>query len=137
MVLVWSDFVIHMAFDHWCSDAGPRTLRTGPSDGQDEVTVSHAFGGAAETGTLALVSGKENPTTLNFLASNHIVALDMNDLKLHQEEIWEALRQQYGNGNMPRTFNFITGPSRSADIEQTLILGAHGPLRLHILLVGD
>ncbi|MEI9915983.1 MAG: LUD domain-containing protein [Methylovirgula sp.] len=39
-------------------------------------------------------------------------------------------------GAMPRTVNFITGPSRSADIEQTLLLGAHGPRALHIIIVG-
>lgn len=107
----------------------------GPSDGNDLVTVSHAFGSAAETGTLALVSGKENPTTLNFLAQDHIVILDKKDVLLHQEDIWNKLRGTYGEGVMPRTLNFITGPSRSADIQQTLILGAHGPLRLHIIIV--
>jgi len=109
----------------------------GRSHGEDLVTVSHAFGGAAETGTLALTSGKDNPTTLNFLAENHIVILQEKDLLLHQEDIWAKLRKTYGEGQMPRTLNYITGPSRSADIEQTLILGAHGALRLHILVVKD
>lgn len=108
---------------------------TGVSEGADEVTLSHAFSGAAETGTLALVSGKDNPTTLNFLGQNHIVILKEEDLLLHQEDIWNKLRDVYGEGKMPRTFNYITGPSRSADIQQTLILGAHGPLRLHIIVV--
>ncbi|MBL1406986.1 MAG: LUD domain-containing protein, partial [Rhizobiales bacterium] len=39
------------------------------------------------------------------------------------------------DGEMPRTVNLITGPSRSGDIEQTLILGAHGPTKLHIILL--
>jgi L-lactate dehydrogenase complex protein LldG len=48
-------------------------------------------------------------------------------------------KQQAGGGAtlMPRTVNWITGPSRTADIEQTLLLGAHGPQRLHILIVND
>ena len=110
-------------------------VRTGPSDGTDLAAVSSAFGGIAETGTLALASGSENPTTLNFLPENHIVVLKKSDIAMHQEDIWTKLRKTYGKGKMPRTLNFITGPSRSGDIEQTLILGAHGPIRLHILVV--
>ena len=45
------------------------------------------------------------------------------------------IRSTYGKGVMPRTVNFITGPSRSGDIEQTILLGAHGPRALHIVLV--
>jgi len=58
------------------------------------------------------------------------------DIAGDYETIWARLRQQVGQGTMPRTVNLITGPSRSADIEQTLLLGAHGPRRLHIIVVG-
>ena len=47
------------------------------------------------------------------------------------------LRARYGEGAMPRTVNTVTGPSRTGDIEQQLELGAHGPRRMHILLVRD
>jgi L-lactate dehydrogenase complex protein LldG len=107
----------------------------GRSDGGDPTAVSHAFGGVAETGTLVMVSGPENPSTLNFLPDNHIVIVSAKDVTGDYEEMWGRLRSAYGKGQMPRTVNMITGPSRSADIEQTLILGAHGPRRLHIVLV--
>jgi L-lactate dehydrogenase complex protein LldG len=107
----------------------------GPSSGGDLNAVSHAFGAVAETGTLALTSGAENPTTLNFLPDNHIVALFAKDIAGDFEGIWQKLRMAHGKGTMPRTLNFITGPSRSGDIEQTMLLGAHGPRRLHIVLV--
>ena len=108
----------------------------GASDGGDVNAVSAAFAGIAETGTLALVSGPDNPTTLNFLADNHIVVLPREAVEADYEGVFAKLRGNYGKGGAPRTLNFITGPSRSADIEQTLLLGAHGPRRLHILIVG-
>ena len=110
-------------------------LSAGPSAGDDLNGLSHAFAGIAETGTLALVSGPENPTTLNFLPDNHIVVLRAGDLEGDAESLWDRLRARYGAGLMPRTVNMITGPSRSGDIEQQIILGAHGPRRLHIVIV--
>src|SRR5215510_2198651 len=114
-----------------------RTLdvATGPSDGGDAVAVSHAFGAAAETGTLMLTSGPDNPTTLNFLPETHVVVVQADDIAGDYETLWRRLRERYGAGKMPRTVNWITGPSRSADIEQTLILGAHGPRRMHVIVV--
>ena len=85
---------------------------------------------------LALVSGPANPTTLNFLPDNHFVVVFADDLVGDYESVFAKLRAAYGAGAAPRTLNFITGPSRSADIEQTLLLGAHGPRRLHIVVVG-
>ena len=113
-----------------------RTLQVerGASDGNDLVAVSQAFGGVAESGTLVLTSGKDNPTTLNFLPDTHIVVIDAKDISGDYETLWGRLR---GQGAMPRTVNWITGPSRSADIEQTLILGAHGPRRLHVMVIGE
>jgi len=107
----------------------------GPSDGQDLNAVSHALAGIAETATLVLTSGRDNPTTLNFLPDNHIVVVDAKDIAADYETMWDELRRRYGKGEMPRTVNWITGPSRSADIEQTLLLGAHGPRRLHVIVV--
>ena len=120
----------------WQKRGAPEIL-TGPSDGKDETGLSHAFAGAAETGTLVLLSGSDNPTTINFLPENHIVLVDEKDIAFDYETIWTKLRRKAGAGNMPRTVNLITGPSRSADIEQTLIMGAHGPVRLHIIVVKD
>ena len=108
----------------------------GASEGRDVNAVSAAFAGIAETGTLALVSGADNPTTLNFLPDNHIVLLPREAIEADYESVFTKLREVYGKGGAPRTLNFITGPSRSADIEQTLLLGAHGPRRLHIVVVG-
>ncbi|HVP97886.1 MAG TPA: lactate utilization protein [Roseiarcus sp.] len=108
----------------------------GPSDGHDLNAIVFAFAGVAEAGTLALVSGPDNPTTLNFLPDNEIVVLKKDEIVADAESVLAKLRATYGKGGAPRTVNFVTGPSRSADIEQTLLLGAHGPRRLHIVIVG-
>ena len=108
------------------------SIRSGRADGSEAVSLTHAFAGIAETGTLMLRSGPDAPTTLNFLPDTNIVLLEAQRIVGAYEEAWALLRAA---GPMPRTVNFITGPSRSADIEQTLQLGAHGPRRLHILLL--
>jgi L-lactate dehydrogenase complex protein LldG len=117
--------------------AGTLEVRRGPSDGRDLAAVSHAFAGVAETGTLVLTSGADNPTTLNFLPDVHIVIVAASDVVADFETVTARLRERFGAGSMPRAVNLITGPSRSADIEQTLILGAHGPRKLHVILVGE
>lgn len=108
----------------------------GPSDGRQLVGLSHAFAGIAESGTLVLTSGVDNPTTLNLLPDHHLVLIDARDVAGDYEAVWSRLRTSFGPWGLPRTVNWITGPSRSADIEQTLLLGAHGPRSLHVLLVG-
>lgn len=110
-------------------------MSQGRSDGGDLNAVSHALGGVAESGTAVMVSGPENPSTLNFLPDNHIVVVAAKDIAGDYERVFAKLRATYGKGQMPRTVNFITGPSRSGDIEQTLLLGAHGPRRLHLVVV--
>jgi len=112
-------------------------IARGASDGHDLNAVSGAFAGIAESGTLTLVSGADNPTTLNFLPDNHFIIVAASDIVGDLESVWRKLRERYGKGAMPRTVNMITGPSRSGDIEQTLLLGAHGPRRLHIVIVRE
>ena len=109
---------------------------SGAATGDDAVGLSHADLGAAETGTLFLTSGAENPTTLNFLPETHIAVIRADDLVGSYEEAWERLRVKYGEGQLPRTVNLISGPSRTADIEQTMVMGAHGPRRMHVIIVG-
>jgi L-lactate dehydrogenase complex protein LldG len=117
--------------------AGTLEVTTGASDGHQLVSVSHAFAGVAETGTLVLASGSDNPTTLNFLPDTHVVVVDAKDIAGDYETVWARLRETFGTAALPRAINMITGPSRSADIGQILILGAHGPRRLHVLVVGE
>lgn len=109
------------------------TVAQGAASPADETSLSHAFAGIAETGTLLLHSGADNPTTLNFLPENHIVVLEVDKICAAYEDALDRIRAAHKT--LPRTLNFITGPSRTADVEQTIELGAHGPRRLHIIIV--
>lgn len=100
---------------------------------EEPATLSRADFAMAETGTLVLASGPANPVTLTFLGETHFVALRAEDIKGGFEDMWTAFRAR---GLDPRTVNMVTGPSRSADIGQTLQLGAHGPVALHVFLIG-
>jgi len=102
----------------------------------DIASLTGSFAGIAETGTLMLHSGSSSPTTLNFLPDNHLVILRRSTIVGVYEEAWKKIRQEFRD-SMPRTVNMITGPSRSADIEQKLQMGAHGPKTLVILLIND
>lgn len=112
-------------------------ITRGAAAPSDEVSLTPAFAGIAETGTLCMASGPDRPSTLNFLPENHVVVIRASEITGTLEDSWARLRKKFGAGNLPRTVNFISGPSRTADIEQTLIMGAHGPRRLHILIVDD
>lgn len=110
-------------------------LREGRAEASDAVSVQQAFAAIAETGTLMLPSAPERPTTLNLLPDTAIVVLRTERLVGAYEDAWDMLRDELGG--MPRNVMLVTGPSRSADIEQALELGAHGPRRLHVVLVDE
>ena len=88
-----------------------------------------------------MYSGPAHPSTLNFVPETHVVVLPASRVVKSYEDVFDAVRELTADpdrgGLPPRTVNFITGPSRSGDIEQTLLLGAHGPRRLHIVIVED
>jgi L-lactate dehydrogenase complex protein LldG len=114
-------------------------IRRGRAAAADMVSLTPCVAAIAETGTLMLASGADTPTTLNFLPDTHIVLAHADQVVASYEDGWDRLRasaagRQPGSG-LPRAVNFITGPSRTGDIEQRIVLGAHGPRRLHILVV--
>ncbi|MCW3473614.1 LutC/YkgG family protein [Limobrevibacterium gyesilva] len=116
-------------------------MRVGRAQPTDLVSVQHGYAAVAETGTLVLPAAPERPTTLNLLSDTAIVVLRASRVVGAYEEAWDLLRAErndpVSNGFMPRNVMLVTGPSRSADIESTLELGAHGPRRLHVVLVDD
>ena len=110
------------------------------SRAKEITSVTPCFSAVAETGSIVTASDAARPSTLNFLPDNHVVVLHENQIVRHVDDVWQEIRSQSTGlsdtaTEVPRAVNFITGPSRTADIEQTLELGAHGPRRMHVILV--
>lgn len=99
---------------------------------QDLVGVTGAFCAIAETGTLMLLSGTETPATTSLLPESHVAVVDPRRIIATMEDAWDLLREECRQP--PRAVNFVSGPSRTADIEQTVTLGAHGPYRVLLVL---
>jgi len=100
----------------------------------DPVGITGCFCGIAETGTLMLLSGPATPATVSLLPETHIALVAASRIVATLEDAFALLRAEHGS--LPRAVNFISGPSRTGDIEQTIVLGAHGPCRVHLILTG-
>ncbi len=111
------------------------TVEARPAIATDLVGISGAFCAIAETGTLMLLSGPDTPATVSLLPETHVALLAVSRVVARMEDGWDLLRREHGAP--PRAVNFVSGPSRTADIEQTVTLGAHGPYRVGIVLVTD
>ncbi len=105
------------------------------SSGNDMVGITSVFLGIAETGTLMLLSGSRTPATVSLLPETHVAVIENERIVATMEDAWDRLRVEHHE--LPRAVNFISGPSRTADIEQTVTLGAHGPYRVLIIMIGD
>jgi L-lactate dehydrogenase complex protein LldG len=105
-----------------------------PTVGHDRLGITGCFCAIAETGTLVFLTGADTPTATALLPDTHIAVVRADRVVSGMEEAFALVRNE--RGSMPRGINMISGPSRTGDIEQTIVLGAHGPYRVHLLLVG-
>ena len=105
-----------------------------PTLGDDRLGITGTFCAIAETGTLVVLTGADTPTATTLLPDTHIAVLRADRVVSGMEEVFALIRKE--RGQMPRAINLISGPSRTGDVEQTIVLGAHGPFRVHILVVG-
>ena len=103
------------------------------ANGNDPIGITGCFCAIAETGTLMLLSGPETAATTSLLPETHIAVVPASRIVPAMEEGFALLRTEHGA--LPRAVNFVSGPSRTGDIEQTIVLGAHGPYRVHLILV--
>ncbi|RKP52027.1 LutC/YkgG family protein [Trinickia fusca] len=101
--------------------------------GTDLVGITGCFCATAETGSLVLLSGPQSEVSAGLLPETHIAIVRASRIVSGHEEAYALMRAE--RGELPRAVNFISGPSRTGDIEQTIVLGAHGPYRVHVIVV--
>jgi len=102
---------------------------------EDLVGITGCFCAIAETGTLLLLSGPGTFSSAALLPETHIALLPVTRIVGAMEDAFALAKSE--RGELPRATNFISGPSRTGDIEQTIVLGAHGPYRVHVILIDD
>lgn len=117
--MAWSDAGLDVAFR--------------PPRNDDLVGITGAFCAIAETGTLMLLSGVDTYSSASLLPETHIAVVPASRIVASMEDAFALARAEHGA--LPRAINFISGPSRTGDIEQTIVLGAHGPYRVHVIVV--
>ena len=123
----------------WPEYAGLNWVQAGlsiearPARGDDKIGITGTYCAIAETGTLMLLSGPDTHPVTSLLPETHIAIVPIGRIVAYMEDGWDLARAELGQ--LPRAVNFISGPSRTADIEMTLVLGIHGPYRVHIVLV--
>jgi L-lactate dehydrogenase complex protein LldG len=110
-------------------------LEARPPDSADRLGVTGCFCAIAETGTVLLHSGAGRSASASLLPETHVAIVPLSRLVSRMEQAFALLRRE--TGTVPRALNFVSGPSRTADIEQTIVIGAHGPRRVHLILVDD
>jgi L-lactate dehydrogenase complex protein LldG len=113
------------------------SLRRGMPNEEDGAALSHALAGVAETGTLVLDSGPDNPTSLALLAETHVIAVAVETIVGSYEDAFDLVRARFGRHALPRSLNFVTGASRTGDIGGRIVMGAHGPRRLAVVVYGS
>jgi L-lactate dehydrogenase complex protein LldG len=123
----WSEFT-----DLPWRDAGLRFDVT-PVTGDDEVGLTGCHAAVAETGALMLLSGATTPMATSLVPPTHIAVVRHDQVVRTLEGAWRTLRQLHATP--PRSVNFIAGPSRTGDVEQTTTIGVHGPRRVHLILI--
>ncbi len=124
------DISIARTLDHvgWPSDWN---INRGAGRIVERVSVTQALAGIAETGSIVMASGADSPTSLNFLPDLHVVVLRADDVVAHPEDVWPRMQME----NWPRAVNVISGPSRTADVGGIIVRPAHGPKRVHLIVV--
>ena len=99
-----------------------------PTVGDDRLGITGCYCAIAETGTLVVLSGAAAPTATTLLPDTHVAVLAADRVVSGMEEAFALIRRE--RGALPRAINMISGPSRTGDIEQTVVVGAHGPYRV-------
>jgi L-lactate dehydrogenase complex protein LldG len=109
------------------------TFANRPANADDLTGITGCFCAIGETGTLLLLGARDTPKVTALLPETHIAIVKKSRIVPTMEDAFQLLRDE--RGEPPRATFFVSGPSRTADIEQTIVIGAHGPYRVHVILV--
>ncbi len=110
--------------------------RFGAAEDGDAAALSYARLAIAETGSIILYSGREDPANNKLLPEAHLVLVDQADLVTTLEQACDRIDTDMERLGPPRGIHMISGPSSTADVELQLVKGAHGPRAWHVILVG-
>lgn len=99
----------------------------------DLVSVTDAVCAIAETGTIVHVSSPTASSTHAFVPENHVVIINSGEIVRHLDDALRLISARMDGGTSG--VHMITGPSKTADVEQTIQYGAHGPRRLHVIMI--
>ena len=105
------------------------TVHRGEIPQLEGAEISHAAYALADTGSVVLLSSDE-PRSRSLLPWTHVTVVREETILAGLEELFEAL-----GTDLPSSVAIVTGPSRSADIEQKLVVGVHGPREVHVVLL--
>ena len=108
-------------------------FRNRPANAEDATGLTGSFCAIAETGTVLLLSSPVTPKVTALLPETHICVVRAARMLDTMEESFALMRREAADP--PRAVFFVSGPSRTADIEQTIVIGAHGPYRVHVIIV--
>jgi len=101
-----------------------------------DAGITGAQWAIAETGTLVLESEEERHRLISLVPPVHIAIIEASRIRQTMGEVL-GLISEHGSDALSRTVTFITGPSRTSDIELTLAIGVHGPAELHVIVIGE
>jgi L-lactate dehydrogenase complex protein LldG len=106
------------------------TVHRGETPTVEGAETSEAIYGLADTGSVVLAASPREPRSRSLLPDVHVTLLREDLILPGLEELFAAL-----GAELPSALAIVSGPSRSADIEQSLTIGVHGPGEVHIVLV--
>ncbi len=109
------------------------SIEARPTLGNDRLGITGVFCAIAETGTMAILAGAHAPSATALLPDTHVAVVPASRIVDGLEDAFALMRRE--RGALPRAVNLISGPSRTGDIEQTNVHGAHGPIRVHVIVI--
>lgn len=129
----WSKvYCVEDGLESFVQPLGDRLVKTGLADCDVSITGCECL--VARTGTMVMSAAQQSGRTTSVYAPIHICIAFTNQLVYDVKDALQLVKDKYGN-SLPSLITFATGPSRTADIEKTLVVGVHGPKEVYLFLV--